>query len=872
MLKRIFLFSLALAILAGNLRAQTASRSIPTPASFFGFQPGTDRELFNYESLIDYMKILADQSPRISMIEIGTSPLGRTMYAAFLSSEKNIRNLSRLKEINRKLALDPDIPAGERKALYKEGKVFILATLSMHSTEVGPSQSAPLVAYQVATTQDPDLLGWLNDVVYMMVPCHNPDGMDMVVENYNKYKGTKYEGCSLPRVYHKYVGHDNNRDFVTLSQTDTKAIAALYNKTWLPQVMIEKHQMGSTGARYFVPPVHDPIADNIDEQIWNWTWIFGSNMSKDMSVAGLAGVSQHYLFDDYWPGSTETAIWKNLIGMLTECASAHLATPVFVEKNELSVGGKGLGEYKKSINMPFPWEGGWWRLSDIIQYELATTWSLIKTGSKHHDEILAFRNDLCRREVKKGKTEAPFFYVIPASQRDVSALFGMIDLLNEHGVNVYQCNKPLVYEGRVISKGDYVVPLSQPYRAFIKEVMEAQKFPARHYMPGGELIRPYDITSWSLPLHRGIKSMEIDHPFGELNSALVPVTYPLEKVSGIPGEAKVLVLSASRNDSYHAVFDALQKEIPVKRVIKESGGLNPGDFLITLNKKSRKSISSILSDLAADPSYLNESFKGDATPLTLPKIGLIETWFSDSDAGWTRFIFDSYSIPFDVLRPADLKEKELGDYDVLVFPNDSKGVLMEGKYQRGGGSYSIPSYDPKYIKGMGKEGLSRLMKFIDDGGVVISWEGSTALFMGVLTIKHDKENKEEFQLPIRDLSSAMRSSKVYIPGSLLKVNLLKNHPLCYGMPATTNVFSRGTPVFATSVPHFDMDRRVVGTYAEDHILVSGYAENEDQLADKTVLAWLKKGKGQLVLFGFNPQFRASTPVNFKLLFNGLLLK
>ena len=181
----------------------------------------------------------------------------------------------------------------------KDGKVFFLATLSMHSTEVGPSQSAPIIAYELIRTSNDiiqpstfNLQHYLDDVVYMMVPCHNPDGMDMIVDHYNKYKGTKYEGSSLPGVYHKYVGHDNNRDFVTLSQSDTRAIAAIYNKDWFPQVMVEKHQMGSSGVRYFVPPPHDPIAENVDAGIWNWIGVFGSGMMKDMTRQGQTGIAQ----------------------------------------------------------------------------------------------------------------------------------------------------------------------------------------------------------------------------------------------------------------------------------------------------------------------------------------------------------------------------------------------------------------------------------------------------------------------------------------------------------------------------------------------------------------------------------------------------
>ena len=263
------------------------SINFTNPEKHFGFTPGSDGNLFLYEDLISYLEKLEKESPKIKLLKIGNSSLGKDIYIAFISSEKNINNLDQLKIINQELALNPEIPDAERAKMIDEGKVFVLGTLSMHSGEVGPSQASPLIAHQLVTTKNARMLKWLDNIVYMMIPCHNPDGMDMIVNNYRKYKGTKYEGASLPRVYHKYVGHDNNRDFVILSQEDTKVIAAIYNTDWLPQVMVEKHQMGSTGTRYFVPPPHDPIAQNIDAGIWNWIGIFGHNMIKDMTRDGL---------------------------------------------------------------------------------------------------------------------------------------------------------------------------------------------------------------------------------------------------------------------------------------------------------------------------------------------------------------------------------------------------------------------------------------------------------------------------------------------------------------------------------------------------------------------------------------------------------
>ena len=848
----------------------TIHSQIITPKEFFGFQPGSDRNLFKYEKLIDYLQELDAASPKLKMVKIGESPLGKEMYIAFISSAENLANLDKLKSINKKLALDPNIPQNELSGMVKEGKVFVLATLSMHSGEVAPTQSSPLIAYELLTSENPEVLNWLDNVVYMMIPSHNPDGMDMIIDHYNKYKGTKYEGSSMPGVYHKYVGHDNNRDFVSLTQSDTKAIASIYNLDWYPQVMVEKHQMGSTGPRYFVPPNHDPIAENIDAGIWNWTGIFGSNIIKDLTKEGLAGVSQHYLFDDYWPGSTETCIWENVIGFLTEAASVKYATPIYVEPNELKVWGKGLSEYKKSINMPLPWPGGWWHLSDIVEYEIESTKSILKTASDNRAEILKFRNSICKREVERGKTTPPYFYIMPKKQHDESELVNLVNLLKEHGISVYELTEEINIDNRIYNKGDIVVPLSQPFRPFIKEVMEKQKYPLRHYTPNGEIIKPYDITSWSLPLHKGVNAIEIDE-YAISDSQLKEIVDSYRIKGETPKSYWSVLLNVNNNESFNIAFTALANGLNVKRTNVEvniNGNIIPrGSFLITQSDGLNK----ILQTANVSPEYLTAKQEIDAETVSMPRIGLVETYFHDMDAGWTRYIFDTYNIPFTVIRPGEFKDLKISKkYDVIIFPSSRKSVLMDGKY-KSGDDYFVTDYPPEYTKGMGKKGFQNLLKFVEDGGIVLSWGASTNLFMGAMKIEKSKEDIEEFQFPIKDISKSLGKKGLYVPGSFVSMQLLKDHPITYGMEENIGVFYRGRPVFETSIPNLDMDRRVIGIFPEEDILLSGYSAHEKELSNKSAMVWLKKGKGQLVLFAFNPQFRASTNVSYKLLFNSLLL-
>lgn len=854
---------LLIAALSAVSFTRIQSQGLKSPDEFFGFKPGTDRKVFNYEKLIEYLTLLEKSSPRVRLFRIGQSPMGKPMYICCISSADNLKNIDRLKEINRQLALDPGLSGNDRDKLTAEGKVFFLATLSMHSPEVAPSQALPLLAYDMATTTDAAKLKCLDDVVYMAVPCHNPDGMDMVIENYLKYLDTEYEGSSMPGIYHKYAGHDNNRDFISLSQEDSRAIDRLYSKEWFPQVMVEKHQMGSGGVRYFVPPPHDPIAENIDAGVWNWIGIFGSNMMKDMTADGLKGVSQNYLFDDYWPGSTETCIWKNVIGFLTEAASVRVASPVFIEENELETGGKGLSEYKKSINFPEPWKGGWWRLGDIVNYEISSTWSVMRTASANRAAILRFRNDLCRSEVEKGRTTAPFYYVLPADQPDKSETVGLVNLLIDHGIRVYQLRSDLKISSQLISGGSIVIPLSQPFRAFIKEVMEKQKYPVRHYTPGGEVMKPYDIASWSLPLHRGVDMLEVGERVEGMDMALVEINSPFRITKPVPDDYVMAFFPASGNESYKAAFIAASLGLEVARTTR-------GDFIIRRDKGKKSRLDSLVQTFSVSPEFLMSESRMPVSPFTVPRIALVETQMHDMDAGWTRYVFDTYHIPYKVLHPGDIAKTALDkNFDVVIFPDNDKSVLMEGKYESDGQLYPT-SYPPEFTKGIGKKGMTKLTDFFIKGGHIISWGGSTELFTGLLSAKSG-DSANEFHLPVRDISKQIAKAGLFCPGSFVKMNLSQDHFLTKGMPESTGIFFRGEPVFSTSIPRFDMDRRVIGKFPEENILLSGYCEKPEILANKSVMVWLSKGKGQMVLFGFCPQFRASTQATYKLLFNAILM-
>ncbi len=843
----------------------TAAQSVTSPEQFFGFTPGADRMLFKYDQLVEYLKKVEAQNPMVKLETIGKTAFGKNMYAIFISTPQNISRLNTLKEINKELALNYRLTPDELNAKVAEGKVFVMATLSMHSTEVGPTQALPSIVYKLVTDKTTHVA--LNNVVYMAVVCHNPDGMDMIVDYYNQYKGTKYEGGPMPQLYHKYVGHDNNRDFITLTQPETKAISRLTSQEWFPQVMVEKHQMGLTGPRYFVPPYHDPIAQNVDAELYAWANLFGQNMLNDLTSKGFTGVSQQNLFDNYWPGSTETCLWKNVISMLTEGASARVATPVYIEPTELTGTSKGLVEYKKGVNMLSPWPGGWWKLSDIVALEIESTLSMIQTASFYKERILRFRNEIGKKQVNLGKTSAPFFFILPKAQKDESELVSLVNLLQEHGVIVYQLKQDITIQNTNYCKGDIVIPLAQPFRMFIKEVMEPQEFPERRLAKDGNILEPYDITSWSLPLHKGLSCHTINTNGIDISQLeQVSSGYTLNS-SSLP-EKGFAVLPSTINQSYEIAFKCLRQGLPVERTSQntfiDNWEVPAGSFLIPLNKTSKPIIGSAVF------SYPFTESKPTATFSTkLPRIALLESQIQSMDAGWTRYVLDTYGVPYTLVTPPQILEGNLlTKYDVIVIPNTSASLLKDGKMKRDGQTIPL-TYPDTYTKSLGSKGMEILMEFIQNGGTIIAWEQASELFEGPMTLKQGNDT-EEFLFPFRNKAKDLQKSGFTCPGSFVNLKLNPLPPFTYGYDDDMGVFIRDGHIFETQVPVLDMDRRIVGYFAERNKLLSGYLKGDELIEGKSAAIWIKKGKGQLLILGFSPVFRASVPSNYKLLFNALL--
>ena len=471
--------------------AFAADAAVQSPSEFLGFTVGADRTLADYKQIVSYFRALAANSPRVQVESLGKTTLGEDFIMAVISSEANMRNLPRIKAIDKQLADPRGLTDAQIDALTREGKAVVLVTCNIHSSEIASSQMAMEWAWALATANDPETKKRLDNVVLLLIPSLNPDGQIMITDYYRKFLNTRYEGGRLPWLYHHYVGHDNNRDWYMLTQAETREMSRAVYQEWYPQVWVDEHQMGTEGPRMFIPPFADPLDQTVNPLIWREVNLIGSNMAFRLEQQHKSGLIYGYSFDAYWLGGTRnTGWWKNITGLLLETASARIATPARIEPTELRGGSKGLVEYKATINHPNPWPGGTWRMRDIMDYERIASDALLEIASNYRDDLLHNIVTRARQAIASGGNAA---YHIPKNQRDWPTAQTMTAILLEHGVEVLQADN-----------GDYWIPMAQPYSKFVSELLEPQRYPEVRLQPGKEILRPYDVATWTLPLAMGV--------------------------------------------------------------------------------------------------------------------------------------------------------------------------------------------------------------------------------------------------------------------------------------------------------------------------------------------------------------------------------
>jgi hypothetical protein len=849
-----------------RLQAQGPVSQVTSPEKFFGFQMGTDRKMARWDRMVEYYKLLEKQSPKIKVVNMGPSTEGNPFLLVIISAPANLAKLERLRQVNTRISDPRGLTEPEVKKLVAEGKAVICQSMSLHASEIGGSQMAPELAYDLLAREDEETRRILDNVVFLMVPSFNPDGEIMVTDWYNKTLGTEYEGSSLPWLYQKYAGHDNNRDAFMTNMVESQYMAKILFTDWIPQAYVDHHQMGSYGARIYVPPYADPIRPFADPLIWREHSWYGAHIAYKEEEVGLSGVLNMAQYSGWGHfGFHWITPFHNIAGMLTESASAKLATPMFIQPDQLQGGIRNLPVYEAQTTFPDPWPGGWWKLRDIVDRQKVAAWATLDLAARNKETVLWNAYLKAKRQTERGAEGKPLAYAIPATQHDPLTMTKLINKLLVQGVEIKHSAKGFTTPaGVAYGSGSYVVSLEQPKMGLVRYLLGRTFYPDNTYTrdKDGSPIRPYDMATDTMAEFMGVRVDPLDEA----------VKGDLEKVSMVRCMSKLTATSAfgysfdgRLNDSFKALNLLLDKGVAVRRVDKPAGGLNAGDFIV------RSGAEALLSDIGLNIGVefvpLKAEVKQGTHEMKRLRAGMYQRYNGGNiDEGWTRFLLEQFSFPYTTLMDAEIRKGNLNEkYDVIILPDDSTAMITGERAAsaggRGGEGGGRPqeSAPPEYRSGIGSDGVEALRAFVQKGGTLVTLAGASNFAI------------DRFGLPVRNVLANKPSKEFFCPGSTLHAAFDTSHPLAYGMPADGLVtFLGGGLAFEIAPNDHNENYEVVVRYAERDVLQSGWLIGEENLAKKAAMVSARYGKGQVVLIGFRAQHRAQTHGTFKLLFNALV--
>jgi hypothetical protein len=506
MLRRLLAALAAFAFVTPSLAAQ----AVPTPREHFGFDIGADRELANWDALTSYFERLAQTSPRVVVDTLGLATAGSPFVMLTITSPENHARLEELREIQQRLA-DPRLVESDAdlERLLDDGRTVVLITQGIHATEVGASQMSASLAYELATSNEARILEILDNVVILQIPSLNPDGLQWVADWYNQYVGTEFEASPLPWLYHFYTGHDNNRDWYAFTQKETVLTVQGALNAWHPQIVHDVHQMGENGARIFFPPYVEPWEPNIDPALTAAVNQLGSYMAAELTAQGMKGVVINGVYDAYTP-SRAYMHYHGGARILSETASAHLATPVDILARRLGPG-RNYDAGRRSWNFPEPWEGGAWGLPDIVAYQKAGALALLTNAAANRRYWLENFHAINRRAVEKWDAW-PDAWIIPADEGNEAGVRYALRTLVMGEVEVHRAEAAFTSDGLDFPAGSWVIPMNQPYASFANTMLEVQHYPDLREYPGGPPQRPYDVTAHTLGYLLDFEAIAVDGP------------------------------------------------------------------------------------------------------------------------------------------------------------------------------------------------------------------------------------------------------------------------------------------------------------------------------------------------------------------------
>ena len=828
---------------------------VTPPDEFFGFQLGADRKIARWDAIVEYFEILAEESDKIVVTDMGPTTNGHPFLLVVVSSADNLARLEELRQVNNTLFDAQGLDAATVDELVAKGKAVVCQSMSLHATEIGGTQMAPELVYDLITGDNDEIRRILDNVILLLIPSFNPDGQIMVTDWYNETLGGEYEGVNLPWLYHPYSGHDNNRDGDYLNLVESKYAAEIMYRDWKPQAYIDHHHMGPYGARLYVPPYSEPMRPYADPLVWREMSLFGGHMAYKLEEAGMTGILNKAQYPGWghfgWHWITP---FHNMAGMLTESASAKLATPIFIHPDQLRGDAREWKKYEAQTTIPSLWPGGWWRLRDIVEQQEVAALAMLDIAARHRETVVRNAYLKSKRQRERGAAGTPNAYVIPHDQHDPLTAVKMINTLMLSDVEVFQAGKAFMVGNVSYGAGSYVIPLAQPKMGLVRNLLGRTFYPDNEWTRDrdGAPLRPYDSATHTMAEAMGVRVDPISTAF-EAELVEVPGQVPLTGTVE-PGEDGHL-LDGRLNDSFRTANQLIAEGVTVRRVDEASPGFRPGDFIVPAG--SRATLERVAAATGVDFEALAAEPKADHEVKQMRTAMYKRYWGGNMDEGWTRMTLESFDFPYTSLRDAEIQKGDLGSkYDVIILPHDQTATLMgtpESRYGR-----PTPVYPPEYRSAIGDEGVEALNAFVEAGGTVVALGDATDFAI------------EKFELKVRNVIDDLPSTEFFCPGSTVKATFDTSDPLAYGMPDEGLVLFWSSPTFQIEPSQHNERYKTIVRYRDRDLLQSGWLIGEEHIAKKAGMVVAEKGEGRVILIGFRTQNRSQTHGTFKLLFNTLL--
>jgi hypothetical protein len=834
----------------------------------FGFELGADYHLGDYDAVVEYFQALDEASDRVVVERIGTTTLGRPMLLAFISSPENLARRERIREINRRLSHARGLTDDEARALVAEGLPTVWIDGGLHATEVAHTLHTPELAYWLVTGEDEEARRVRDNVMVLLMPNINPDGMDIVTGWYRSNLGTPFETADLPGLYHHYVGHDNNRDWYMFTQEETRVASRIFYDEWFPQLLYNHHQTGPFPGRIWVPPPADPLSPTVDPVIPAGLSTIGQYMLKRFMAEEKPGVSTGIGYRVAWGGGFMVTVPQlhNMYGFFTETALYRYATPHCYDEAEIGemfTRNIPMKTMEPSMRYPVPWEGGCWHIRDAMDYMMTASKAVLDLASRIGDQFLYDTYLLGRRQIARGESaeDGPFAWIVdPAAQHDPGAALRLLRILRHGGVEIRRADRSFRVNDTVFPEGSYVVG-PQAYRPFVIDLMERRRYPDRFDYPGGPPETPYDFTGYNLPEQLGVVVERVFAPFDLPELVVRDIVADPGRVSeGSEGH----VLTGASNRSYLAVNRLLADGARVARLGEafevDGTELAPGAFLI--RDADPQALDALAGELGLDFHGVDDVPTRAAHTIRAPRIGLYKSWVTNMPEGWTRWVLDTYEFQADTLHDADLTPDRLAEYDILIFPDQT----VEG-IRQGHAPLALPE---AYTGGVGASGTAAIEEWVRAGGWILGVHQSVDFVSSALG------------LPVRNRIANVDPRDFYIPGSLMRVSVDPEDPMAWGMQDGAHaLFWRHANIMrvlpaaseeASSQGDQSLERpiRTFASFPESDLLADGWAIGADRFLGGAPAGLLvPHGQGRAVLLGFRPDTRGQPGNTFKLLFNPL---